>query len=827
MRVLLIWLQTWQITTAYKQTAQSLRIFAGHTQQAWVGYLATRQGKTHLYLHLIDTSGYEPWGSAGLCLSCEEKLSVNTWQAVVGEKNWLYVSWSTDERTYLQSIDAEGIIRWRAEAHFPARDISLLPHPEGGAVALLRAEGALKLYFWDANGKVQIHQDLLSSEMPCRNAHLISGSIEGFIALWEVYTGSRWEIFFQKWLWQNKPDAPARPLSHLSHSIEGMTVIGDGFGGMLGVYESVSLSGAGKDLHLVRYNRSGHRLYEVPICQEAGDQQTPQIYKRGTDLIIVWEDNRHQDWDLYYQRVDISTGRLLLPAEGVPLVRLPGPQRHPELILDYFQNEIIAVWEDYRRIQGDIYLQRYNAEAKPLWEFTGRPLTTGPNHQHHIHTAAQDFQLFWVAYLEDEGEIGTQPRIALLTTQGEVRLHKRLAGNTSQPFAQVSGLAAYPWGDKLLLIWRDNRDDPKHPQLYAQVLSAEKKPLWNAQGLPIGPQPNLSQKNPQIHFQQDTIWFLWEGEESDVETDLFAQAMTLQGKRVFPRAIPVCIADRVQTEGRWLAHNQRLYAYWTDNRSMEETGFDLYLRQVDPLIPEMGWRVTRSFQNSAYITPSGDPGRLHHLWQEDINGKYQIAYSLAPLGMPNMPILLSPTGRPQRFLHSIPDGTGGLYAAFCEETGGPYEQALRIFALSPLGEIRWQLISPSGYKHHLYPKLYLLPTGEVITLSLGMSNANLWDLLFTVISKDGKVLQKGAVLSPVPERSEYQLVFTKGGYWLLLRMPNGHNLYHGPRLDHMKPQKLPGSCAEASLFTWQGEPFVFWTDPDRKAFSLSSLSLAP
>ncbi|MCS6896209.1 MAG: hypothetical protein NZZ60_08715 [Bacteroidia bacterium] len=827
MTALLIWLQSWQVATAYKQMVQNLKVFSGHTQQAWVGYLTTRAGKTHLHLHLIDTSGYEPLGRNGACLSCGDNLSVNTWEASVGEKNWLYISWSTEQKTQIQSLDPEGIMRWRAEAMFPARQISLLPHPEGGAVALLRSERALKLYFWDSSGKVQIEQDLLPSEMPCRSARLISSSVEGFIALWEAYTGSRWEVFFQKWLWKNKPDAPARPLSQLSHSIEGMEIIGDGFGGMLGVYESVSLTGSGKDLHLVRYNRSGTRLYEVPLCQEAGDQQKPRIYKRGTDLLIVWEDNRNQDWDLYYQRVDISSGRLLLAAEGVPLVRLPGPQHHPEIILDYFQNEMIVIWEDYRRIQGDIYLQRYTADAKPLWEFTGRPLATGQPQQYQFCTAAQDFQLFWVAYLEDEGEAGIQPHIALLTTQGESRLHRRLAGNTSQPFARAAALTAHPWKENLLLIWQDNRDDNQLPQLYVQLLSSERKPLWGPYGIPISPQTTLTQKNPRIHFQGDTAWILWEGEESDVESDLFVQALTLQGRKLFSKPLPICLADRVQTEAQWVAHAHHLYAYWTDNRSMEETGFDLYLRQIVPLSPEIGWRVTRSFQNSAHIAPSGDPNRLHHLWQEDVNGKYQVAYALSAIGEVGTPILLSPTSRPQRFLHSVTDASGQLYAAFCEEARGPYEQALRLFAISPLGEIRWQLTSPSAYKHHLYPKLFILPTGELLTLYLATSDSKLWDLLFLLTSKDGNVLLKGSLLSPVPERSEYTMVATKSGYWLLLRMPNGHNLYHSSRLESMKPRKLPGSCAEGYLFSWQGEPFLFWTDVERKTLTLSPLSPSP
>lgn len=819
---LLIWAQSWQITTAHKQVAQAPQIFSGYTQQAWIGYLSTRAGITHLYIHLIDTSGYEALGRDGVCLSCEENRSVVAWQGSVGEKNWLYVAWSTGEKTHLRSIDGTGTLRWSITLPLPAQELAVSAHPEGGAVALIRSENALKLYYWDSSGRIR-SENILTSDRPCRHIRLLGGHADGFTVVWEAYTGSRWEIFAQKWAWDGKANAPAYTLSQLSHSMEGMEIIDDGFGGLLGVYESVSLQGAGKDLYLIRYSRNGTRLYEVPLCTEAGDQQAPRLYKRGTDLLIVWEDSRHQDWDLYYQRVDVSTGKVLLHPQGVPLVRLPGPQRSVQLILDYFQNEMVAIWVDFRRIQGDIYFQRYTADGKPLWEFSGRGLATNLNHQHTLRTAAQDFQFFWTLYLEDEGELGTQPHIALISAQGEVRLHKRLAGNTKRPFAHTSDPQAYPWGDRLFVLWRDDRDSADRMQLYGQLLTTDGKPLWYPTGFAISPQPTLSQKNPQVHIQGDTLWLLWEGEESDVETDLFAQALTPQGSRLFAKPLVICHADRVQTEARWLPLQGRLYAYWTDNRSMEETGFDLYLRSVAPLTPEVGWRATRSFQNSAFLAPTQDTARIHHLWQEDVAGKYQIAYALAPLGSLSSPTFLSPTAKAQRFLYALSDDRGTLYAAFCEEAPGPYEQALRIFSIAPTGEIRWQYTSPSGYKHHLYPKLYRLASGEILAISLGSPFPGKWELVYASFSPEGKLLQKGTLLTPVPERSVYDLLPTQNGYWLLLQVATGYTLHHGKHLSQLKPVKLPGACTQAYITLWRGQPYLFWSEREKGRLTLSAL----
>ncbi|RMF45892.1 MAG: hypothetical protein D6750_11155, partial [Bacteroidetes bacterium] len=565
-----VWLQSWIVGTSAGLQAQDLRLFSGYAQDAWVAYRANRQGQVHLFLHHIDTSGYQNLGRTGLCLSEGDSTGIQAWEATLGEKNTLYVAWSTQKGTFLAALNAQGLLLWRFSEAATATQLTILPHPEGGAVLLKHTGQRLLLSQWTGTGQKLLEEPLAPDQPTQRKGRLTFSGPEGFWVIWEAFDGQRWQAWMQKWRWELRPATPPQPLSSLPHSIEKVEFIGDGFGGLLGVYERVSLTGAGKDLYLFRYNRSGQLLYEVPLCTEAGDQQNPRLYKRGTDLLVVWEDNRRQDWDLYYQRIDLNSGRPLLEAQGVGLLTLPGPQRHPHLVLDYFQNELIAVWIDHRRLQGDIYLQRYSAEGKPLWEFTGRPLIANPRQQHSLQVATQDFQYFWVGYLEDYPQEGTYPHLALLTTQGEVRWQKGLWGNRQRPHARCAHLQAYPWGGRLFLCWADDRDSAKVLQLYGQVLEPDQTPLWPISGRPIAPQPHLSQEEAQITFRQDTLWVLWQGRESDVEADLFAQAMLPTGERLFSQPFVVCGADRVQQEARWLSTPTKLYAYWTDSRSLEE-----------------------------------------------------------------------------------------------------------------------------------------------------------------------------------------------------------------------------------------------------------------
>ncbi len=823
-----VWLQVWGVPTAAQELVQDPRVVSGHAQDAWIGYRASRSGQTQLFLHRVDTSGSEPFGRNGLCVSCSDTAAVLGWDMVIGEQGWAFLGWRSPTRSYLAAVATDGRIPWRLALPGATQHLALLPHPQGGAVCLIVDNEGVQLTAWEANGSRRFAHTLASADKPLRKARLLPSNLEGFLALWERFDGQKWQLWIQKWRWSGEAEGPAFVLSGLEASVEAASFLGDGYGGLLAVYESVSLSGAGKDLRLVRYNRSGNRLYDLPLCTEPGDQQNPRLYKRGTDLLVVWEDNRKQDWDLYFQRIDISTGKPLLRPEGVPLIELPGPQRSPHLVLDYFQNELVALWVDLRRLQADIYLQRFSAEAKPLWEFTGRPLAVQLHQEHSLAVATQDFQYFWVAYLEDLPQEGTYPHLVLCNTQGQIRFRRRLVGNTERPQARFSALRALPWGESLLLCWRDDRDDAKRPQLYVQLLDTLGVSQWPAQGLPLSPQPHLTQEAPQLLLRRDTLWALWEGEESEVESDLFAQGLTREGKKLFlPKPFLVCGADRVQHEPRWVPHPTALYASWTDSRSLEETGFDVYVRRVWPSAPEAGWRAQPSLQNSAFLFFTPEGRAAHHLWQEEVAGKYQILYTFGPLGEVTSPLFLSPTAKPQRFLQAIAAPEGQVYAAFCEESPGPYEQALRIFGFSQEGGVRWQARSPLPYKHHLYPQLHLLPDEDVLITALAQSGQGRWDLIFMRYDSTGALKDKGVLLSPVAERSRWQLQASAKGYWLLLQLPNGYTLYQGARLEALKPVRLPGPADEAFLVSWRNQMWLFWASTNRDKLHLSPLSPLP
>lgn len=118
----------------------------------------------------------------------------------------------------------------------------------------------------------------------------------------------------------------------------------------------------------------------MSICQETGDQFTPQITSDGSNgAILVWTDYR-SGTDLYAQRID-SNGNLLWTLNGVAICTADYNQSDPQLVNDGIDGAVI-VWQDHRRqYEDDVYAQRINSGGDALWTTNGVEISVSDDDQ--------------------------------------------------------------------------------------------------------------------------------------------------------------------------------------------------------------------------------------------------------------------------------------------------------------------------------------------------------------------------------------------------------------------------------------------------------------
>jgi hypothetical protein len=147
----------------------------------------------------------------------------------------------------------------------------------------------------------------------------------------------------------------------------------DGYGGAIIVWEDYR--GGNSDIYVQRVNASGVVQWAtngVAICTAANGQDSPRIVSDGSGgAIVTWEDYRGINYDIYAQRIDAS-GVIQWTAGGIGVCTAENTQSLPEIGSDGSGGAVLA-WQDYRSGTSDIYVQRLNASGAACGRRTESP----------------------------------------------------------------------------------------------------------------------------------------------------------------------------------------------------------------------------------------------------------------------------------------------------------------------------------------------------------------------------------------------------------------------------------------------------------------------
>lgn len=121
------------------------------------------------------------------------------------------------------------------------------------------------------------------------------------------------------------------------------------------------------------------RTWGITICDESHRQRYPQLVSDGDKgAIVVWQDDRNGDWDIYGQWVDKGGTLHWLGTNGTVIYQGPGDQINPRLVSNGAGGATVF-WQDFRKGDGnpDIYARtiKSNGDLDPR----DPPVGTGPN----------------------------------------------------------------------------------------------------------------------------------------------------------------------------------------------------------------------------------------------------------------------------------------------------------------------------------------------------------------------------------------------------------------------------------------------------------------
>jgi hypothetical protein len=358
-------------------------------------------------------------------------------------------------------------------------------------------------------------------------------------------------------------------------------------------------------------------------------------------VIVVFEEERDGDLDLYAQRIDVN-GDPLWTTNGVLVCGAGGDQHvyrsstgttgFTPVIPDGAGGVWIA-WHDGRFFgarQNDIYLQRLDADGVALLDPDGLPIATG-------------------------------------------------AGMEDQPTLCPDGAGG------VFVVWQDKNTDPIFYDLFGQRVSATGDRLWNGGA----PRPlvvlDWDQDAPVLVSDGTGGAFLAWTDSRDNLNDVFAQRLAADGTEMWtPQGVAVAQSANSQDAITMIrSEDGDPILTWVDRRLGSP---DIYAQRLDAadgsprwgfggtavcLAPESQYRpaVATDGAGGAYVSwfdyrnaPSGPP------WELDIYLQRMLASGTPAFAANGIPVCAAPDA--QRDADVWPDGGGGVFVAWEDNRSG-------------------------------------------------------------------------------------------------------------------------------------------------------------
>jgi len=369
----------------------------------------------------------------------------------------------------------------------------------------------------------------------------------------------------------------------------------------------------------------------VAVSSAADDQVTPQITSDGSGgAIVVWQDNRTGNADIYAQRID-NNGISQWTADGIPICTAINQQFEPKIISDGNGGGII-VWKDYRSGLGyDIYAQRVDMNGNVLWTVDGAVICSAvyeqSNHQI-IAGSSEGAIIVWqdkrysafdiyAQKIDNNGNILWANNGVRVCTEGNDQLNCQLINDNT---------------NGAIIVWHDIRN-ASNVDIYAQRINEDGFRLWDTSGVAVCNAAG-SQFSPQITSDLNggaiICWTDYRNVSGDA--DIYSQRINSNGDALWALdGIDVCSADNNQEKPDIISDETGgAILVWQDNRTgsadiyaqrvisngnlvWTSNGVPISVPALDQTLPQLIFTAN----NNAIIT-----------WQDRRSGNYDIYASL-------------------------------------------------------------------------------------------------------------------------------------------------------------------------------------------------------
>ncbi len=292
----------------------------------------------------------------------------------------------------------------------------------------------------------------------------------------------------------------------------------------------------------------------VPAFEAIGNQEYPTVAFDGTNYLVVWQDYRNGNWDIYGSQVDQS-GVVLQPS-AILISNATNNQQYPAVGFD--GANYLVVWRDLRNgSTGDIYGARVRQDGVVL-DPDGFPISTATDWQTSPAIAFGDSN-YLIVWTDERSGYYTDIYGARVNLSGLVLDPNGISISTAINDQYFASLAFD--GINYLVVWQDLRSEVDI--FGARVNQAGM--VLDPNGIAISTAVNW-QILPSVAFDTTNYLVIWQDQRSG-NSDIYGTRLTSAGVVLDPSGTAVSTATDDQGHPNLAFDSADYFVAWDDERS--------------------------------------------------------------------------------------------------------------------------------------------------------------------------------------------------------------------------------------------------------------------
>ncbi|MEO0100477.1 MAG: T9SS type A sorting domain-containing protein [candidate division WOR-3 bacterium] len=366
------------------------------------------------------------------------------------------------------------------------------------------------------------------------------------------------------------------------------------------------------DIYGARVSQAGIVLdiNGIPISTAVNWQMYPSVAFDGTNYLVVWQDYRSGNSDIYGARV--SQAGVVLDPTGILISTAAYDQHSPSIAFD--GTNYLVVWQDYRSGSSDIYGARVSQTGSVL-DPNGIAISTAEDDQEapSIVFDGTNYLVVW-----EDGRSGPSDIYGARVSQAGVVLDPN-----GIPISIAIERQRYPSiafdGTNYLVVWQDRRLGDWH--IYGARVS-QAGIVLDTNGIPISIAPER-QRYPSVAFDGTNYLVVWEDRRSG-NFDIYGARVSQAGALLDTNGIAISTAATSQMYPSIAFDGTNYLVVWRDYHSGEYDIYGARVSQAGIVLDTNGIPISTAAGDQRYPSVAFDGTNYLVVWQDTRRGEYDI-----------------------------------------------------------------------------------------------------------------------------------------------------------------------------------------------------------